>query len=83
MDPFPFEPPGKTTLYIKDHFWEPYLPGNELKLRFFCLAHRKYPDQDHPVNDCRKEEINANPLEADRNQDMSDFTLSPLSTKEA
>ena len=35
------------------------------------------------MNDCRKEEINISLLEADGNQEMFDFTPSPLSIKEA
>ena len=36
-----------------------------------------------PVNDCRREEINTSPLEADQNQEMFDFTSSPFNIKEA
>ena len=36
-----------------------------------------------PVNDCRKEEINTSPPEADWNQERFDFTPSPFSIKEA
>ena len=30
------------------------------------------------MNDCREEEINTFPLEADGNQEVFDFTLSPF-----
>ena len=33
------------------------------------------------MNDCREEEINTSPLEADGNQEVFDFTSSPFSVK--
>ena len=36
-----------------------------------------------PVNDCRKEEINASPPKADQGPEMSYFTPSPFSMQEA
>ena len=35
------------------------------------------------MNDCREEEIKTTPLEADWNQEMSDFTPSPVSGRKA
>lgn len=35
------------------------------------------------MNDCREEEIKTTPLEADGNQELSDFTPSPVSGRKA
>ena len=51
------------------HLWEPW----------------EYPENSwpgRPVNNCREEEINTSPPEAGGNQEVFDFTPSPLIQKE-
>lgn len=37
----------KLKLYIMVRLWEPCLPGNDIKPKYLCLAHRLHPDQAH------------------------------------
>ena len=53
----------------------------KLKILWFSSQEISWPEP--PVNDCRKEEINTSPLEADKNQEMFDFIPSLISIKEA
>ena len=53
-----------------------------IKLKYLCLAHRKYPT-DPPVHYCREEEINTSAQEVDWNKEIFDLTPSPCGINEA
>ena len=54
-----------------------------IKLKYLCLAHRKHADQAHPWMTAGRKKLTHPLPEADRNQEMFDFTPSPFSIKKA
>ena len=78
---FYYNPPASR---YYSHFRElkkPSFQGNEhsAQIPLFSSQETSWPGS--PVNDCREEEINTSPPEADGSQDVFDFTPSPFSIK--
>ena len=65
------------------HPWDPWLPGNEHYTKVPVFSSQEIAWLGPPVSDCRGEEINTSPLEADQNQEMFDSTPSPFDIKQA
>ena len=65
------------------HLWGPCLPGHEHEAKIRLLSSQETSWPGPPVNDCKKEEMNTSPPEAERHQKMFDFTPSPFGVKEA
>ena len=57
------------------HLWESCPPGHERKAKIPLFSFQETSWSGPPVNDCREEEINTSPLEANPNQEMFDFTV--------